>query len=66
MATKKQKREAALAKREKFMQEERENGLRAQALDRAKQEQHRETIRKNAEALNARYKAILASHGIHD
>lgn len=62
MATKKQKREAALAKREEFLREERESGLRAQAMDRAQQE----IIRKEAESLNDRYRAILARHGIHE
>lgn len=62
MATKKQKRAAALAKREEFLREERESGLRAQAMDRAQQE----IIRKEAESLNDRYRAILARHGIHE
>lgn len=36
MATKKQKREAAIAKREEFLTRERERGLEAQRLDREK------------------------------
>lgn len=66
MATKKQKRAAALAKREAMLAEVRENGLRAQAMDQARQAQHREEIRKDAKALNERYRAILSRHGINE
>jgi len=64
MATKKQKREAALAKREKFLRETRESGLRAQAEDKHNQEIKKQAIAAEAKEINDRYGAILANHGI--
>lgn len=66
MATKKEKRAAALAKREAMLAEVKAEGLKAQAWDQARQAQHREEIRKDAKALNDRYNAILSRHGINE
>jgi hypothetical protein len=66
MATKKEKRAAAIAKREAMLAEVKADGLRAQARDQARQAQHREEIRKDAKSLNDRYNAILSRHGIHE
>jgi hypothetical protein len=65
MATKKQKREAALAKREKFLQETKESGLKAQQAERQHREMQKQAIQATANEINARYAAILAKHGIH-
>lgn len=64
MATKKQKREAAMAKREQFMREQRENGLRAQKQDRHNREMQRQQFAAKGREINARYEAILAKHGM--
>lgn len=66
MATKKQKREAALAKREQFMKEERERGLEALASDRRRREAEEEAAQERIRGMMGRYRAILAQHGIHD
>jgi hypothetical protein len=65
MATKKQKREAALAKREQFLKEQHRIGLEAQEADRKRREQI--TLRNTAEAerLNRQFETILAIHTIH-
>lgn len=54
MATKKQKREAALAKREEFFQKVLEDGLKAQKKDRERQAILQERLRAEAEAENRR------------
>ncbi|QAY16277.1 hypothetical protein SEA_ICEWARRIOR_65 [Streptomyces phage IceWarrior] len=66
MATKKQKREAALAKREAFLKKERERGLAAQREGREIEAYRQEKLKSDAEVINARYRAILAQHGIHN
>lgn len=60
MATKKQKREVALAKREQFIKEEAERGLAAQRQAREADEKEREKLRQIAREVNARYEAILS------
>lgn len=62
MATKKQKREAALARREQFLKDERERGLAAQKAARAEEEEERAASRAMAEEINARHRAILLPH----
>lgn len=64
MATKKQKREAAQAKREAFLAEERERGLDAQRASHEADAQERERVRAQAERINHRYKTILAQAGV--
>lgn len=62
MATKKQKREAGLAKREAFLAEQKSQGLHAQEMDKQQRAADQNHMKKKAEALNARYNAILAVH----
>lgn len=64
MATKKQKRAAALAKREQFMAEVKAEGLEALRLDRERRENLSDSISRKADEINARHAAILARHGI--
>jgi hypothetical protein len=66
MATKKEKRAAALAKREAFLEEVRESGLAAQQEAREIEAYRQERISADADLINARYRAILARHGIHE
>ncbi|AOZ64933.1 hypothetical protein SEA_MAYA_66 [Streptomyces phage Maya] len=66
MATKKQKREAALAKRQKFLEEERERGLAAQKAGHVAEEREREILKAKIDLINDRHRNILAQHGIHD
>jgi hypothetical protein len=64
MTTKKQKREAAKAKREKFLAEERERGLAAQRAGRAREDEEMEILRAKIDLINKRHRTILSSHGI--
>ena len=59
MATKKQKREAALAKRQEFLEKERQIGLNAQDLDRLERESRAAQIKAEVEAINERHRATL-------
>lgn len=59
MATKKQKRLEAQVKREKFLAEIKEEGLRAQALDRQYQEAEAAEIQAWASSYNARAERII-------
>lgn len=52
MATKKQKREAALAKREQFMAEEKARGLAAQGQSRVSEVQERKRLSEVAQRVN--------------
>lgn len=65
MATKKQKREAAQAKREQFLAEVKAEGLAAQKLDRTIQEKEKERAVRQAREINERYRAVLVRAGIH-
>lgn len=64
MATKKQKREAALAKREKFLEEVRVAGLEAQRLSRAEDERRGVLMQAEADRINQRWANILTSNGL--
>jgi Skp family chaperone for outer membrane proteins len=64
MATKKQKHEAAMAKREKFLAEVRADGLRAQKASREAEKKRSEEIKAAAEKVNKRYRDILIARGI--
>jgi hypothetical protein len=59
MATKKQKREAAEAKRKAFEEQERLDGLAAQKLDRERRRLQDERIRDDIREINARHEEIL-------
>jgi hypothetical protein len=59
MATKKQKREAAQAKREQFLKEERERGLEAQRLSQEADEMARQRVRALGKEINDRYEIVL-------
>jgi hypothetical protein len=59
MATKKQKREAAQAKREQFLKEERERGLEAQRLSQEAEEMARQRVRALGKEINDRYEIVL-------
>jgi hypothetical protein len=61
MATKKQKREAALARREKFLADERAAGLAAQALDHDEQAKKNALMQAEADRINQKYENILRS-----
>lgn len=63
MATKKQKREAALAKREKYMKEVKESGLAAQRRAHEIEEAQFESLKEYAGQVNARHREILNRHG---
>lgn len=62
MATKKQKREAGLAKRAEFLAKEREIGLAAQRRAREEEEQETARIKEQVEAVNRKYRQILAAN----
>ena len=64
MATKKEKRERSLAKREAFLAEIKASGLRAQAEDRQQQKERSERFAAEARKANQRLETILAMHGI--
>jgi hypothetical protein len=64
MATKKQKRAAALAKREAFLEEIRAEGLEALRLDRERRARNTDAVKRKVEEINDRHAAILAKHGI--
>lgn len=55
MATKKQKREAALAKREEFLRKERERGLEAQAAGRRSEAEERKRMSEMARRINIQH-----------
>jgi uncharacterized protein YllA (UPF0747 family) len=66
MATKKQKREAALAKREQFLKEEAERGLEAQKASKIRQTADEQLIKEVADSINDLHREILGRHGIHE
>lgn len=66
MATKKQKRAAALAKREEFLKKVKEEGLLAQQSDKAYQDKLVEELKEHAEEINIRHREILSRHGINE
>lgn len=66
MATKKQKREAALAKREAFLAEEAARGRHVQEMDRQHRAAELNLISQVAAEINQRHADILARHGIHN
>jgi hypothetical protein len=59
MATKKQKREAAEAKRAAFEAQCQADGLAAQAADRARREARSLAMKEEAQRINARHEQIL-------
>lgn len=61
MATKKQRRADALVKREVFLKQEQLNGLAAQRQDKERREANLQRIKDEAERVNRRHKAILAT-----
>lgn len=62
MATKKQKREAALAKRKRFLEKETALGLEAQRLARKERERESQIAMDEAEEINRRHRRILAAY----
>lgn len=64
MATKKQKREAAMVRREQFLKQERERGLEAQKLDKDRRDAEIEEIREIADQINQRHYATLRNAGL--
>jgi hypothetical protein len=62
MATKKQKRAEALAKRERFLEEQKRIGLEAQRQDKERRELREQRAKEEAERMNRRFQAILAAH----
>lgn len=64
MATKKQKHEAALAKRERMLEQARLDGLKAQKADQLRREIFAERAKEAAERENHRLENILATHKI--
>lgn len=62
MATKKQKREAALAKRENFLEEVRQQGLEAQEREQEFWKAEENRLQEAAERINRRHRAILQGH----
>lgn len=61
MATKKQKREAALAKHERYMEAVQQDGLRAQREDHERRQRIDALLKAEAEAENRRLENILAA-----
>lgn len=66
MATKKQKRAAALADREQFLKDEAARGLEAQRRDREAQAERHDQLMMAAEEINDRHRKILSGNGIHE
>lgn len=65
MATKKQKRAAAEAKRVEFMAKIKVSGLAAQKADQAKRRTQEENNRIEARRINLRHRQILVQNGIN-
>lgn len=65
MATKKQKREAALARRQEFEAKERQQGLEAQRKDRERRAARAERDKEEAEKAKRKAKNILVTRTIH-
>ncbi len=61
MATKKQKREAALARRAEYMEKVKAEGLRALEADRARQKARAAAMKAAIEEINLRHQGILDS-----
>lgn len=66
MATKKEKRAAAAAKRQKMLEEIKTSGLEAQRLDREERRLRDVLIGDQIQGINDRHREILARHGIHE
>jgi hypothetical protein len=66
VATKKQKRAAALAKREAMLEEIKAEGLAAQEYDRRLREIEAARGREWSDRKNEEYREILQRHGIHE
>jgi hypothetical protein len=64
MATKKQKRAAAIAKREEFMAKIKGEGEKALRLDRERRAANSDLLSRKMAEINDRHAAILARHGI--
>lgn len=64
MATKKQKREAALTKRAEYLAKMKDEGLQAQRQDRAKREIEAAQLKEWADGYNDHCREILARHGV--
>lgn len=64
MATKKQKREAALAKREEFLKDERAAGLEAQKADRERELNRIRKMKQAGETVNHERLVFLLNHGV--
>lgn len=60
MATKKQKRAAALAKREAYMAEVKADGLKALAASKERQKERKDAMTEAAREINARHEEILS------
>lgn len=65
MATKKQKREAAAAKRKQFLADVKASGLEAQRLDHKRQEEEMEGLLEYAGRMNARHNEILRNADLY-
>ncbi len=65
MATKKQKHEAALAKRARFLEAAKRDGLEAQRKDREYRERRKQIVEEEAQERDRRTKARIAEHDIH-
>lgn len=59
MATKKQKREAALDKRARMMEEEKDRGLEAQRQDKGNQAVQNQLLKAEADRINQKHRDIL-------
>jgi len=66
VATKKQKREAALAKREKFMLEERDRGLAAQQASHVADQRYQNEVDIALDEIRERYNKLLRAAGMPD
>lgn len=62
MATKKQKREAALAKRAEYMEKIGASGLAAQQVDREERARMDAEFKKFADEMNERHRQVLDRH----
>lgn len=66
MASKKQKRAAAMAKREEYMAKVKAEGLAAQKRDRERRTQATMAVRVITDEVNDQRRQILAKHDIHE
>lgn len=64
MATKKEKREAALAKRAAFLEQVKQTGLEAQTAAQRRRDERAYEVKLEAQKLTQRYQLVIATHAM--